>query len=86
LACADGGSEIDIIDLEGDLITSYSIGDSIWSPSWSPDGEWIAFTRSVDAPQSSDTINILSLDDGRIIQLTDNCNAGCYASFWLEIP
>ncbi len=86
LACANGGSEIDIINLNGDLLTSFSVGGSVWAPSWSPDGAWIAFTRSIDLPEVTDSINVLSVADGRTIQLIDDCHAGCYASFWLNIP
>ena len=42
----DGGTDLMLIDAEGKNEVRLATGGRNTTPSWSPDGEWIAFTRS----------------------------------------
>lgn len=67
----DGNNEIYIIDSDGENVTRLTnngVDDN--SPSWSPDGEWIAYESIQDDGNAQ--LFIIRADGSDIRQLTDN--------------
>ncbi|MBI5823903.1 MAG: PD40 domain-containing protein [Chloroflexi bacterium] len=71
-----GARSVYLIPLNGDDPVMYSFFPTSASPSFSPDGKWVAFTGYVDYPEDFDRgceIYIIKLDDPtKIIRLTNN--------------
>lgn len=91
-----GPTHIWIYNLDDSSYTQITSDDEYWDsePSWSPDGQWIAFTRNQVGTIGSSDIWISSIEDDitiqitNVVEITDNTSAR--ESHWrrsdLQIP
>jgi tricorn protease len=55
------------------------LGDSVMTPSWSPDGRWIAYTKQL--PNLLRAVFVYSLETGKASQITDGMSDARYPAF-----
>ncbi|HUU06688.1 MAG TPA: hypothetical protein VMZ49_12520 [Patescibacteria group bacterium] len=64
--------EIWIMNSDGSNPEKLTSGNIDYSPAWSPDGQYIAFCRTLDVRMGITKIFIIGLNDRSIIQVTEN--------------
>ena len=59
-----------LVGLDGEVLEEIADdGAFLFGPVWSPDGEWIAFSRATDGPFAD--VYVSRPDGGEVTQLTD---------------
>lgn len=73
--------EIWIMNADGSNPESLTSGNIDYSPAWSPDGQYIAFCRTLDVRMGISKMFIINLNDRSITQVTEN-EASCLT--WIQ--
>lgn len=72
-----------IMNLDGSGVHAVTSTNLDSSPAWSPDGNWIVYSRALAANSHTANLYATQLSDGTTLQLTDNNSANWGAS-WIR--